>query len=435
MSAARDCVRVPRVLLPADGVDLARWAVIACDQFTSQPEYWDEVERLVGDAPSTLRMVLPESHLHAPDVDERIDACRAAMRDYLARGVLVPHEAIVHVERGVSGGVQHGLVVELDLDAYDFSSEGRTLVRATEGTVVDRLPPRLAVRRGAQLELPHIMVLYDDPDGSVLAPVLAARDTLPLAYDVELMQGSGHLTGRFVHDAALQDAVLDALAALVEPDAYRARYGMDVGAPLLFAMGDGNHSLATAKVAWEELRAAGADDDHPARWALVELVNLHDPSLSFEAIHRVVFGADDLADEIVAALGATVTPAASIAGLADEIDAPGTHRFGIVTGTGYAVADVPSPSHQLAVGTVQWFLDDWLAVHPASTIDYLHGEAITDELGRRPGHAAFVLPGIGKDAFFRSIALDGPMPRKTFSMGHAHDKRFYMECRRITTGS
>lgn len=426
------CVRVPRVLLPVAGVDAARWAVIACDQFTSQPEYWDEVEHVVGDAPSTLRMVLPELHLHAPDVAERIAACQQAMRAYLAAGLLEAHEAIVHVEREVSGGVRHGLVVELDLEAYDYATTSTSLVRATEGTVLDRLPPRMAVRRGADLELPHILVLFDDPDDTVLAGVLARRADLPVVYDVELMGGSGHLTGRLVADPALAGSVLDALAALADPDAYRVRYGLDAEHPLLFAMGDGNHSLATAKAIWEELKAAGAASDHPARYALVELVNLHDASLVFEPIHRVVFGAGDVVAEVADAVGATLTAVPDLAALVAAVGAGGPQRFGVLTPQGYALAVVQEPSHQLAVGTVQDALDRWLDAHPDAEVDYVHGEDVTDQLARRAGNAAFLLPGVGKDAFFRSIAVDGPLPRKTFSMGHAHDKRFYLECRAIS---
>ena len=425
-------VRTPRVLLPKASVDAHRWAVIACDQFTSQPEYWAEVEKVVGDAPSTLRMVFPELHLGAPDVAERVRACQQTMREYLNTGLLEEHEAIVYVERGVSGGTQRGLVVELDLEAYDFSSTATSAVRSTEGTVLDRLPPRMAVRRDAPLELPHILVLYDDPTGSVLAPVEAVRDDLEVAYDLDLMLGSGHLTGRLVRDPAVQQQVFAALDALVEPEAYATRYGLAGEHPLQFAMGDGNHSLATAKGTWNELKAAGAASDHPARWAMVELVNLHDPSLSFEPIHRVLFDGDTVVDDLLLALGATTRPVDSVEDvLAAVASGDGVQRFGIVEASGLSVAEVPDPTHQLAVGTLQTFLDVWLAENPEVEIDYVHGEDVTVDLGRRPGNVGFLLPGIGKDAFFRSIAVDGPLPRKTFSMGHAHDKRFYMESRSI----
>jgi hypothetical protein len=255
MDDQASAVRVPRVLLPQPGIDIARWAVIACDQFTAEPDYWAEVEDVVGDAPSTLRMILPELYLHAPDVAERVAACQETMRRYEAEGLLEAHEALLYVERQVSRGVQRGLLVEIDLDAYDFRPQARTPIRATEGTVIDRLPPRVAVRRDADLELPHVLVLYDDPDGAVLAAVDAARDTLRTAYDADLMAGSGHLRGFLVEDPDVQAATLAALTALVAPEAYARRYGLAAEAPLLLAVGDGNHSLAAAATIWAEHKA------------------------------------------------------------------------------------------------------------------------------------------------------------------------------------
>lgn len=421
---------VPRLLLPRPDIDVARRAVIACDQFTAQPDYWDQVEATVGSAPSTLRMILPELHLHAPDVEARITACQDTMRSYEKAGVFVEHEALVLVEREVSRGVQRGLLVEIDLDAYDFSADATSPIRATEGTVIDRLPPRIAVRRDADLELPHVLVLYDDPDGSVLATVDAAPDLHPV-YDARLMGGSGRITGHLVTDASVQQAVLDAVMDLVTPQAYASRYGLPADHPLLLAVGDGNHSLAAAATIWAERKAAGAAPDHPARHALVELVNLHDPSLHFEPIHRLIEGAEGLADDLIAAVGGVVVPAedaqAAHAALAQS---PG-QAFALVDATGIRVVTAQAPSHRLAVGTVQAFLDDWLSNRPDAAIDYIHESDVVEELGRRPGGLGVWLPGIAKEDFFASVAIDGPFPRKTFSMGHAHDKRFYLECRRI----
>lgn len=425
-------VRVPRVVLPRQGVDVARWAVVACDQFTAQPDYWASVEAAVGDAPSTLRMILPELHLHAPDVDARISACQDAMRRYMAGGLLVEHTALVYVEREVSRGVQRGLLVELDLDAYDFSPAATTLIRSTEGTVVDRLPPRVAVRRDADLELPHVLVLYDDPSGSVLAPVEAVRDRLDTAYDAELMGGSGHITGSLITDADVQDSVLSALDALVSPAAYASRYGLEAEAPLQFAVGDGNHSLAAAATIWAELKASGAPADHPCRYALVELVNLHDASLQFEPIHRLVTGgAEGLADDLIASLGGKVTLATDAESAHAAISAAAGQAFALVDEDGIRIVDATASTHQLAVGTVQAFLDRWLPAHPGTTVDYIHDNEVVERLGIRPGALGIWLPAIAKEDFFASVAVDGPFPRKTFSMGHAHDKRFYLECRRI----
>lgn len=428
-------VTVPTILLPTASVDPSRWAVIACDQFTSEPEYWEAVERTVGDAPSTFRIILPELYLTAPDVDERIARAQATMRDYLARGILEPQRGFVYVERTVGSGVQRGLVVALDLESYDYTAGSQALVRATEGTVLDRLPPRMKVRRGADLESPHILVLYDDPDGLVLAAVQERLADLAVVYDFDTMLGSGHLTGRLVADADLQASIRTALAGLISPEEYARRYGLAADNPLLFAMGDGNHSLATAKAIWDELKAAGAGPDHPARYALVELVNLHDDSLIFEPIHRVVFDSTTLVDDLRAHFAdAVVTPASDIAELAAQVraDVAPRQRFGLVAPEGYSLVELPAPAHQLAVGSLQDFLDAWLAAHPGAEIDYVHGEEPVDRLARRAGNCGFVLPAIGKDTFFRSIAVDGSFPRKTFSMGHALDKRFYLECRRIS---
>ena len=431
MDDQASAVRVPRVLLPQPGIDIARWAVIACDQFTAEPDYWAEVEDVVGDAPSTLRMILPELYLHAPDVAERVAACQETMRRYEAEGILEAHEALLYVERQVSRGVQRGLLVEIDLDAYDFRPQAQTPIRATEGTVIDRLPPRVAVRRDADLELPHVLVLYDDPDGAVLAAVDAARDTLPTAYDADLMAGSGHVRGFLVEDPDVQTATLAALTALVAPEAYARRYGLAAEAPLLLAVGDGNHSLAAAATIWAEHKESGAGPDHPARYALVELVNLHDPSLHFEPIHRLVTHAPGLADALVAAVGGIVTPVPD-ADAAREAVADATGQvFALVSAAGVAVVEARTPSHQLAVGTVQAFVDGWLAEHPHAEADYIHEGDVVDRLGRAPDALGILLPGIAKEDFFASVAVDGPFPRKTFSMGHGHDKRFYLECRRI----
>ncbi len=430
--AAADIIRVPRVLLPTGEVDLRRGSVIACDQFTSQPEYWEMVEREVGDAPSTLRMVLPELQLSSPDVEARIAACKQAMTRYLDAGLLEPREEIVYVERQVSGGIRRGLVVELDLEAYEYAPGSTAPVRSTEDTVIDRLPPRMALRRRARLEAPHILVLYDDPHQTVLAEVLARRDELAIAYDVELMLGSGRVTGRLLSDTELQDSVLSALAALVEPVASSARYGLPADQLISFATGDGNHSLAAAKGIWDELRQASAPADHPARWALVELVNLHDESLSFEPIHRVVFGAAGLIDDMVADLGAVATSVAGETEIVAALEQGDVQRFGVVSAEGFVVVELPRPTHELAVGSLQDFLDRWLAENEDAGVDYVHGEESTVELARQGGNVGFLLPAIGKNDLFRSIAVNGPMPRKTFSMGHAVDKRFYLECRAIS---
>ena len=429
-------VRVPEVLLPVQGIDLHKWAVIACDQFTSQPEYWEQVAETVGDAPSTFHLILPEVWLHAPDVKDRIRKSQQAMQDYLEKGILEPHKGFVFVERQVDDKFQSGLVVALDLECYDYHKGSQSLIRATEGTILDRLPPRMEVRRDALLESPHILVLYDDPEGVVLSEVLAQKQELPLAYDFDLMAGSGHLTGRFVKDPVLIDSVIEGLASLIEPAAYMKKYDLpNADAPLLFAIGDGNHSLATAKAIWEELKPH-VSPDHPSRYALVELVNLHDPSLKFEPIHRVLFnpGEDFITTlKLFFAEKLKLHAIADIPALIAEVakSSTTTQRFGMIQPDSYTLVELDHPIHNLPAGSLQQFLDLYLQSHPDTKIDYVHGDETVAELGRKPGNTGFFLPPIGKNSFFRSVIIDGTLPRKTFSINHAKDKRFYMECRRI----
>jgi uncharacterized protein (DUF1015 family) len=431
-------VQIPEILLPGKDVDLHKWAVIACDQFTSEPDYWDRVEKLAGDAPSTYHVILPEAWLNRPDRDERIAYAQARMQEYLDKGIFEPHKGFVLVERTVGNEIQTGLVVALDLENYDYNKGSKSLVRATEGTILDRLPPRMQVRRGAPLELPHILVLYDDPNFNVLNPVLEQKHALPLAYDFDLMEGSGHITGHYIEDEALLNGIIENIAGLISADAYREKYGEIEDAetsPLLFAVGDGNHSLATAKAIWEELKPA-VGMDHPARYALVELVNLHDPSLQFEPIHRVMFHVgEEFRQALLAYYEPNILeyPAATYedmkAAVLDETREG--QRVGLITPNMYYVLRFEDPIHNLPVGTLQEFLDQYIQDHPEAEIDYVHGDDVLEKLGTEPGNMGFYLPAITKDNFFKSVIMDGSLPRKTFSMGHAEDKRFYLEARRI----
>lgn len=430
-------VAVPRILLPGKEIDHTRWAVIACDQFTSQPSYWERVNEFVGDPPSTLRMILPEVYLNNPDVQDRIQATQDAMRSYLRSGFLAAQDGFVLVERQHSNQIQTGLMVALDLETYDYNQGSQTLIRATEGTILDRLPPRMQVRRGAPLELPHILVLYDDPQFKVLREVLEAKERLPLCYDFELMFGSGHLQGRLVSEPALVNSVFSGLSALIEPSAYAEKYQLPADTPpLLFAMGDGNHSLATAKAIWEELKPT-VGMDHPARYALVEIVNLHDPAIKFEAIHRVLFNAPpDFLQQLEGAFAPhiRISPVSSFEELSDAVlsQKADEQKIGCVSGAGLVLIEFTKPPHNLPAGSLQEYLDAFLNSHPETRIDYVHGDETVQELGSQPGNIGFFLPPISKHTFFKTVILDGALPRKTFSMGHAKDKRFYMECRCIS---
>lgn len=411
------------ILLPKNA-DMTKWAVVACDQFTSQPEYWEAVEKTVGDAPSTLRLILPEAGLNDPAVDQHIAAINQSMKEYLDEGVFKTlSDSLIYIERSQSDGkIRHGLIGMIDLDQYDFTPGSGSLVRATEGTVLSRIPPRVRVRQDAPVELPHVMLLIDDPDKTVIEPLTAASSKMESVYDFELQQQGGHLKGWKLSENQINN-VADALSGLMTEEAMEKKYNLKGAAPLLFAVGDGNHSLATAKQCYENLKKVTPKDQWatlPARYALVEVVNNHDDALQFEPIHRVLFG---------------VKPEAVL----DALKAyyPGAHEG---EGEGHTIAytyeghkgyiTVPNPKLQLEVATLQEFLDPYLKENNIE-VDYVHDDDVTDELGSKPGNIAFKLPAMGKEQLFKTVMADGVLPRKTFSMGHARDKRYYVEARKI----
>ena len=413
------------ILLPRD-CDLSLWSVVACDQYTSQPEYWQRVEERVGRAPSALRLILPESCLEGPDVETDIMEINTTMSRYLREGRFQEYpDSIFYVERTLdSGAVRRGLIGMVDLEQYDYEPGSGAPIRATEGTVLSRIPPRVAVRKNAPIELPHVMLLADDPDRTVIEPLSEHTDEMEPLYDFELMEQGGHLRGwRLTGEQ--KEQVHTALAALADPAAFRNRYHLVEDLPvLLFAVGDGNHSLATAKECYERQKRLTPPEhwaNLPARYALVELDNLHDASLEFEPIHRLVFGAKP--EELLSAL-VEYYPGAQ------RGDGAG-HKLTYVYGETQGVVSVPDPAAQLPVGTLQNFLDWYLARHKGVRVDYIHGEDVVRKLAAQPDTVGFLLPAMGKEELFPTVIRDGVLPRKTFSMGEAHDKRFYLEARRI----
>jgi len=428
-------VQVPQIFLPGAGVDLGKWAVIACDQFTSQPEYWHKVEQIVGDRPSTLHLTFPEVYLESGDEDARIARIQDGMCSVLDNHVLEARDGLVYVERTVNGRTRKGLMLALDLEHYDYNKGSTSLIRATEGTIVERLPPRMKIREGAVLEFPHILVLIDDAQGTVIEPLQAAKAKMEKLYDFELMLESGHLAGYEV-TPALEKAVIEALGGLARQDVFDAKYGVKGKPVLLFAMGDGNHSLATAKAIWEKIKAK-VGMEHPARYALVEIENVHDQALEFEPIHRVLFGLKrDLLKSMAEYFGADhrYRAAASLEEMVKIVDSAedGQQLVGLIgEGQRFGVVEISHPSSNLAVGTLQGFLEDFLLKGGAEKIDYVHGADVTAQLGGLPGNAGFYLPGMHKSDLFKTVIVDGALPRKTFSMGEAREKRFYMEGRKI----
>jgi hypothetical protein len=438
-------VKVPEVFLPAAGTDYAKWAAVACDQYSSEREYWKRAESLVGGAPSSLSLIFPEAYLEDADAEARIGRIQSTMRDYLSRGLLVPAgDGLVLVERFTpfEKKPRVGLVLAVDLESYGYGADSKSLIRPSEGTIVERLPPRMRIRRAAALELPHIMLLLDDPGRRAIESVYAARDSLPKLYDFELMLGSGRVRGWQVADAALLGALADNIALLADPAAFRARYGF--AEPLLFAVGDGNHSLATAKAVWEEIKAAHAGEagimEHPARYALAELVNVYDEGLPFHPIHRLLSGIDE--SEFIGALEAApadglefeidrcASPEAAVAAVDAAASGP-AQRVACISPAGSLVITFPRPKAKLAAGTLQDFLDPFLKTRPGASIDYIHGTESLLALAAKPRSLGLYLPPIDKTGFFETVIRHGVMPRKTFSMGEAPEKRFYIEARKI----
>jgi hypothetical protein len=428
--------RLPHLLLPRPGIDLRKWAVIACDQYTSEPAYWERVAAEVGDAPSTLHLIFPEVYLERSDAPARIAAIQRTMKRYLAEGLFVEHAGPVYVERRIGARVRRGLLLELDLECYDFSAASASLIRPTEGTMVERLAPRIAVRAEAELELPHILVLIDDRDGTVIEPLAAERAALAPLYETELMLGGGHVAG-FGVDAARSERVVRALQALADPQACARRYGLPEGTPpMLFAMGDGNHSLATAKAIWERVKAT-AGMDHPSRWALVEVENIHDPALEFEPIHRLLFGVKvDLREALVREFGGKVafTDLPSGEAMRARLNSlpAGKQAAGLIgPGARFAVVEFTDPPSSLAVGTLQPFVDRLIRDGGAASVDYVHGDETLQRLAQQPGCVGLHIGTVSKSELLTRVVREGPLPRKTFSMGEADEKRFYVEARRI----
>ncbi|MDR1929205.1 MAG: DUF1015 domain-containing protein [Treponema sp.] len=431
---------VPGLLLPREGIDLSRWAVIACDQFTQDRAYWDRLEAQ-GAFPSSLRLIYPEVYLEDRDRGERIAAIHRTMEDYLSGGIFgEPLKGFVYIERDTPFQKgRRGLLICLDLEQYDWRPESSLLTRATEGTVTERIPPRMEVRRGAALELPHILLLINDGENKLL-PALGERAKAGRAlYDTELRPDSGRVRGWLLEG----EADWEFLAAGLEALARRAGHGQGgispdaEGGAFLYAVGDGNHSLAAAKAVWEEYKQAHRGEKdlerHPARWALAELENLYDPALTFEPIHRVIFGAEP--EEILAALGEL--PGFTCGALRDRAElerllenpVPGKNRYGLAAGSRYILVEAAVPG--IATGPLQPVLDRFTAAGKDRTIDYIHGADSCFRLARSEKTTAILLPPVKKEDLFLTVAQSGPLPRKSFSMGEAEEKRFYLECRRL----
>ena len=424
-------VAAPKILLPKKGTDLSKWAVIACDQFTSEPKYWEDVENTVGDAPSTLRMFLPEVYLEkeTPEqIDGRLSSITESINKYISEGILNEMDpGFILLDRKTKVNASRlGLMLALDLEQYDFTPGNKSRIRATEGTVLSRIPPRVRIRERAPIEMPHIMVLINDPERTVIEPAFSAlsMDESNLVYDTPLMMEGGHIKGYFTEAGSeVADGIISALKALLaaSEDGF------------LFAVGDGNHSLATAKKHWENVRETLPENErenHPARYCLVEIVNIHDNGLQFEPIHRVTFGLtkDKLMEEAGKYFAGQKISFKDAGAFAKEGTKDGSQTILVTDGYEDFTMVIGQPAHTLAVGSLQGFLDsiESETIHT----DYIHGEdsvrslAAADKLG-------FLLPDVSKNSFFDTISKEGVFPRKTFSMGEAIEKRYYLEAKKI----
>jgi uncharacterized protein (DUF1015 family) len=395
---------VPTILLPNEDVSKEKWAVIACDQFTSEPEYWQEVNSTVGGNPSTYHIIFPEVYLEKGDKQERIKTINKQMQQYIDKNVLENSvEGFIFVNRTFPNGTKRkGLMISIDLDQYDFNEGSKAMVRATEKTVVDRIPPRVEIRENAPLELPHVLVLIDDPNETVIEPLCDQTIHLRCVYDFDLMLNGGHIEGYAIEDPETIERLMKTLSNLTTEDG------------LLYAVGDGNHSLATAKQCWNNIKQNLTEKEietHPARFALVELNNLHDPELLFEPIHRIV-GNVDVNDLL-----------SFLKGDGKSIE--------IINNGIKSTIQLKNISGELTLGVLQQLLDEYRENHPEMQMDYIHGEKSLEKLSKSASSIGFLLKSIQKNNLFNVISSDGCLPRKTFSMGEANEKRYYLEARKI----
>ncbi len=409
------------ILIPKN-IDMKKWSVVACDQYTSEGEYWSEVDKIVGDSPSTLRITLPEIYLEDEDVDEKISKINATMKEYIDDDIFdTLNDTMIYLERKQQDGrIREGLIGMVDLEEYDYQKGSQSLIRATEKTVIERIPPRLKVRENALLELPHIMILVDDDKKDIIEKIKNQIDEKDKIYDFDLMKQGGHIKGYKLNDDIINQ-VLEKLEKLTSQEYFDNKYQVHDKGVLLFAMGDGNHSLATAKTNYENLKQTLTEEEYlknPARYALVELVNLHSEALEFEPIHRVIFNTDvdKLIDELYKYY---------------DINEEGNgQEFELVTNKIDKKLYIENPKSNIAVGSIQMFLDEFLKDNKGK-IDYIHGDETTKEMGKKEGNVGILFKAMEKNQLFKTVITDGALPRKTFSMGHSYDKRYYLEARKI----
>ncbi len=403
-------VRIPKILIPNQKVDPVKWATIACDQFCARPKYWEELEKTVGDAPSTLRITCPEIYINKGNLEERIMGVQKEMGKYLEEGLFEEYENFVLVEREVENGRKRvGVMIAIDLDAYNWERV-RVPIRATEGTLVERLPVRIKIRKGAPLELPHAIILIDNPEKNIIEPIYENKDELEKLYDFELNMGGGHVAGYKIDDC---QSIIEKLNGLLDADVQVKKYGIDAG--IQFAVGDGNHSIATAKVMWEELKKTLTEEErenHPARFMLVEMVNLYGEGMDFKPIHRLIYNPTP---DFISGLKATLS---------------GENQLKIVTNSGVSYVDCPSKA-SLTISGVQNYIESYLKENPQVEVEYVHNEEhLLDALKECDG-IGIVMPDFPNSELVNFVVNVGNLPKKAFSIGEPEHKRYYLECKSI----
>lgn len=409
------------ILLPKN-IDISKWSVIACDQYTSEPDYWKKVENKVKDNPSTLNLILPELYLEEDNVEKRIKKINNTMREYLDKNIFQEYkDTIIYLEREQDDGkIREGLIGMIDLEEYSYETDSQSLIRATEKTVIERIPPRLKVRENAILELPHIMILMDDEKKNIIESIKYKINNNDLIYSFNLMENGGHIKGYKLNNNIISD-IEKGMTSLMDKDYFEKKYNVKNKGILLFAIGDGNHSLATAKANYENLKKTMSKEEYlnnPARYALVEVVNLHSPALEFEPIHRVIFNTD--VDNLINELYKYY-----------DINEEGNGEyFELVTKDIDKKLYISNPKSNIAVGSIQLFLDEYLKDNKGK-LDYIHGDDTARKMGKEDNNIAILFKAIKKEELFKTVILDGVLPRKTFSMGNSYDKRYYLEARKI----
>ncbi len=424
-----------KILLPNDDVDMNYWPSLACDQFTSEPDYWQNAEELCNDKKSTLHLTLPEIYLENDNVDEKINKITQNMKEYENNVLTKTIEGFIYTNRYFNGKQEPlcGIVGTVDLEQYSYEKGALPAIRPSENTVVARIPPRLKVRKNACLELPHILMLIDDSEHTVIEPLEQKKSTFPCVYDTKLMLEGGKITGYAVQDSAEIERIENAVKAIGSAQVFDAKYPLAKGStPLAMAVGDGNHSLATAKAHWQEVKKGLSENEalhHPARYCLVELVNIHSKAIEIEPIHRVIFGAD--LNNLKGSFTQWLQKKGALCKICNSANVDSTAQNIKIVNNGnsesFVIENSPYP---LAVGTVEAFLDEFCAQNKALNVDYIHGEDVVFKLAK-DSCVGVILPEFEKSDIFKGVVLGGVLPRKTFSMGTAREKRYYLECRKI----